>query len=247
MKDLTWLKQELIAHRGFYKKNGAIPENSMAAFKRALDHGYAIECDIQLTKDHEVVVFHDENLKRLTGLNQPIHQVTYEQIKTLNLLLSNEKIPLLRDVLNLVKGKVPLLIELKPFGPVKKLCTSTMALMKDYQGKYAVFSFHPGAVLWFKKYHPHVIRGQISSFFDDDTHVRQPLKFLMKRLFFNHFTKPDFISYDIHNLPNKHVDKQKKKGITIMSYAARSQAELDFVKSYYDNVVFEYFTPIKNA
>ncbi len=247
MKDLTWLKDALIAHRGLYKENGAIPENSLAAFKLAIDQGYAIECDLNLTKDNEIVVFHDHNLKRLTGLNKELSQVTYDEIKDLKLLISEEKIPRLIDLLTLVDKKVPLLIELKPMGNIKKLCELFMSIMKHYQGTWAMFSFHPAAVLWFKKNYPNVIRGQISAYFEDDTNLKRPMKFLMKRLLFNRVTKPDFISYYIHNLPNKHVDKQKKKGLTVISYAARSQDEFDFVKSHYDNVVFEYFIPRKNA
>lgn len=247
MKDLTWLKNDYIAHRGLYKENGSIPENSMKAFEAALSHGFSIECDVNVTKDGEVVVFHDINLKRLTGLNKNLSQVTYDALKDLTLLISDQKIPTLKELLSLVKGQVPLLIELKPLGNIKMLCEKVMDNLKDYQGKYAIFSFHPAAVLWFKKHHPEVIRGQISAFFDDHEHMKKPMKILMKRLFFNRFTKPDFVSYYIHNLPNKYVDKQKKKGITVISYAAKSQKEFDFVKSLYDNVVFEYFIPKENA
>ena len=247
MKDLSWLKTALIAHRGLYKKNGSIQENSIKAFQLAMDEGFAIECDLNITKDGEVIVYHDHHLKRLTGLDKKVSDVTYKDIKDLRLLLSEEKIPRLIDLLSLVHGQVPLLIELKPLGDIKKLCEAFMHVMKDYQGKWAVFSFHPQAVLWFKKHYPDVIRGQISAYFNDDSHMKKPMKFLMKRMFFNHFTKPDFISYYIHNLPNKHVDKQKKKGITVISYAAQSEQEFEFVKSLYDNVVFEYFIPKKNV
>lgn len=247
MKDLTWLKQSLIAHRGLHKENGAIPENSMTAFEAALNQGYAIECDLQFTKDGVIVVFHDENLKRLTGLDKKITDVTYDEIKDLTLLISNQKIPKLIDLLSLVNGQVPLLIEIKPMGHIKKFCKAFMHTMTQYQGEYAVFSFHPQVVLWFKKHHPYVIRGQISAYFDNTTQLKQSMKFLMKRLFFNRFTKPDFISYYIHDLPNKHVDKQKKKGITVISYAAKTQKEFDFVTAHYDNVVFEYFIPKRNA
>lgn len=247
MKDLAWLKHDLIAHRGLYKENGSIPENSKKAFLEAIDHGYAIECDLNITKDQQVVVFHDRSLKRLTGLDKNIGDVSYDEIKDLTLLISDQHIITLKALLMLVDGKVPLLLELKPLGDIKKLCQAVMGDMKSYQGKFAIFSFHPAAVLWFKRHHPQVIRGQISAFFDDHHHMRKPMKILMRRLFFNHFTKPDFISYYIHDLPNKHVDKAKKKGITVISYAAKTQKEFDFVKSHYDNVVFEYFLPKENA
>ncbi len=247
MKDFNWLKTAYIAHRGLHKENGSIPENSIAAFKAAIANHYAIECDLSLTKDGNIIVFHDHNLKRLTGLNKKVEQVNYDELKDLNLFISNEKIPRLEELLTLVGGKVPLLIELKPHGNMKKLCQTFMHHMEKYQGKWAVFSFHPKVVLWFKKNYPDVVRGQISAYFDDVTNMPRPLKFLMKRMFFNHLTKPDFISYNIRNLPNKHVDRQKKKGITIISYAARNQKDFDFVKDYYHNVVFEYFIPKKSA
>ena len=97
----------------------------------------------------------------------------------------------------------------------------------------------------FKKNHPEVIRGQISEYFKDDQKMSKISKYLMKSLFFNRFTKPDFVSYGIYDIPNKYLDKLMKKGLTVISYAARSQKDLDFVKSHYHNSVFEFFEPKK--
>jgi glycerophosphoryl diester phosphodiesterase len=244
MKQLDWLKTDYIAHRGFYKKDLSIPENSISAFKEALNHGYSIELDVNLLKDGQVVVYHDHDLKRIFNKDLSLDHLTYEDIKKYK-YDNNETIPLLKDVLDLVDGKTNLLIELKPHGDVVNLCKNFMEIMKDYQGNYAVFSFHPKVVYYLKKHYPHVIRGQISEYFKDNYQMPKFMKFLMKRLWFNRFTKPDFISYGIYDMPNKYLDKLKKKGTTIISYAAKSQKEFDFVKTHYDNVVFEYFHPKK--
>lgn len=243
MKDLTWLKKDLIAHRGLHQKDFSVVENSITAFVEALKHQYSIEFDINVLKDGTVVVFHDKDFKRLCQKDIRLSDVTYEEISNYRLKDTNDYIPTLEEVLKLIDGKVNLLIELKPHGDNKMLCENFMKTMKDYTGTYAVFSFHPGIVRWFKKHHPEIIRGQITEYFKSDEKMKPYMKYLMKTLFFNHFTKPDFISYGMYDLPNKWADKAMKKGITVISYAAKSQKDLDFVKSHYHNVVFEYFIP----
>ncbi|MDO9630266.1 MAG: hypothetical protein Q7I99_10245, partial [Acholeplasmataceae bacterium] len=143
--------------------------------------------------------------------------------------------------------RVPLLIELKPHGNVIFLCESFMNIIKDYQGIWAVFSFHPSVLKWFKKNFPNVIRGQIAEFFKDNKHMNQISKYLMKTMFFNKFYKPDFVSYGIYDMPNKYLDRLMKKGMTVISYAARTQEQLDFVRKHYHNAVFEYFEPKKQG
>lgn len=243
MKDMTWLKHDLIAHRGLHQKDDSVIENSMTAFKEALKGNYSIECDINVLKDGTVVVFHDKDFLRLCQKDLKLSEVTYDDIKDFKLKGTDDHIPTLNEVLELIDGKVNLLIELKPHGDNELLAKNLMKIMETYQGKYAVFSFHPKIVSWFKKHHPEVIRGQITEYFKSDTHMKPYMKYLMKTLFFNRFTKPDFISYGIYDLPNQWADKAMKKGITVISYAAKSQKDLDFVKSHYHNVVFEYFIP----
>lgn len=243
MKDLTWLKTALIAHRGFHSKDGTIPENSMLAYQEAMSRGYAIELDVNILKDGSVVCFHDHTLKRMCHDERLLSDVIYDDIKNLKLLSSHEKITLLQDVLDRVSGQVPLLIELKPHGNVVELSRAVIHVLKDYQGQYAIFSFHPRVVYYFKKHAPDMIRGQISESFSENINMPKTMKWLMKHMVFNPLTKPDFISYGIKDLPNKTCDKLKRKGITIISYAARDQKGFDFVKKNYDNVVFEYFVP----
>jgi len=243
MKDLTWIKNDFIAHRGFHSLDKSIPENSLLAFKKAIDYGYGIECDVNVTKDGQVVVFHDLNLKRLCGVDISLQDVTYDEIKDFRLLNTNEHIPLLTECLALVKGKVPLLIELKPKGNYKLLCESFMKVMDQYKGVYAIHSFNPMILYWFKKNHPNIIRGQITEYFKNDEQMKPLFKYLMKTMFFNRFTKPDFINYGIKDLPNKYVTKLYQKGMCVISYCARNELEFQMVKNHYDNAVFEFFRP----
>jgi len=243
MKDMTWLTKSKLAHRGLHTKDLSVAENSMAAFKRGMEAGYGLELDLNMLKDETIVVFHDNNLKRLTGIDRHISTFDYPEIKTLKLLNTNESIPTLDDLLSLVKGQVPLLIELKPFGHIERFCEIVYEKLKHYQGKFAIFSFHPGVVKWFKKHAPDIIRGQISTNFKGSKDTKPILGFLLTRLFFNRFTKPDFISYNVEHMPNKYIDKAKKRGLTIISYVARNQKTYDFVKQNYDNIVFEFFDP----
>jgi glycerophosphoryl diester phosphodiesterase len=242
VKDLRWIQEHDIAHRGYYTKDQSIPENSISAFRRAIEHGYSIELDINVTQDGTVVSFHDHTLDRICGDSRSLSEVNYDEIRHLTLFQSKEHIPSLQEVLDTVSGKVPLLIELKPKGDVKLLCESFVEVMKDYQGAYAIFSFHPKVVYWFKKNHPEVIRGQIAEFFKRDS-IHCIFKYLLKTMFFNRFTKPDFISYGIYDMPNRYLDQLMKKGMTIISYAAKSQEDLDRIRSLYHNAVFEHFEP----
>ena len=243
MKDISWIKDIFIAHRGLHSKDKSVPENSISSFKLAIERSYGIEMDINILKDGTVIVFHDYNLKRLIGKNINLGNLNYDDIKDFKILNTEEKIPTLKEVLNLVNGKVPLLIELKPHGNNRLLCENFIKDIKNYNGKFAIHSFNPHIVKWFKKNHPDIIRGQITEYFRDDKKMKKFTKYLMKSMFFNKFTKPDFVNYGIKDLPNKYCDRAYKKGMCIISYASRSQEEFDMVKDHYDNSVFEFFTP----
>ncbi len=243
MKDLNWIKHNFIAHRGFHSMDKSIPENSLLAFKKAIDYDYAIELDIHVLKDGNIVVFHDDNLKRVCKIDKKLNEVTYDEIKNLKLLNTNEVIPLLSDVLALVKGKVPLLIELKPKGDYLRLCQAFMIVMKGYEGEYAVMSFNPKITNWFRKNYPDIIRGQLAEYFTDDDTVSKITKFILKRMWLNKLTKPDFINYGLKDLPNHYCKKAYENGIPVIAYTARNKLEFDMIKKYYDNAVFEYFRP----
>ena len=243
MRNTEWIKKTLFAHRGFHSEDKKIPENSLSAFNLALAKGYGIELDINLLKDGTVVVFHDKDLKRMTGDQRLLKNVDYGDIKGLSLLETADKIPTLKKVLALIKGKVPLLIELKHHGNYIRLCENFVNLIKDYKGLWAMQSFHPAILLWFRKNHPEIIRGQIAEYFLEEHDMKKIPKYLLKTLKFNFLTKPDFINYGLRDLPNKYCDKQHRKGLVVIGYSAKSQAEFDRVTERYDNAVFEFFEP----
>lgn len=243
MKDLTWIRNGLIAHRGLHTIDKTVPENTLLAFENAIKRGYGIEFDINVMKDGTVVCFHDPDFKRLCGVDKPLSELNFDEISSYRILNSDEHIPSLKEVLDFVGGKVPLLIELKPLGDNSLLCSRFMEVMKDYKGVWAMHSFHPMTVYWFKKNHSEIIRGQVTEYFNDDPKMKRITKWIMKSMILNIFTKPDFINYGVKDMPNKYIDRQMKRGMTVIGYASQSQEQFDMVKKHYHNSVFEYFLP----
>ena len=236
-KNLEFLKQNLIAHRGMHNIKEGIPENSLKAFEKAIENKYIIELDVHILKDKSVVVFHDDNLNRMTGINKNIKDVTYNEIKHLKLLDTNNYIPLLKDVLNVVNGKVPIIIELKYDVKCGILENKTMELLKLYKGQYAIKSFNPFSVYWLKKKYPEVIRGQLASSFKNYK-INIINKFFMKNRISNYITKPDFISYDINGLPNKKIENYRKNNL-VLGWTIKNKSDLEKAKKYCDNFICE--------
>lgn len=236
-KDLSFLRQELIAHRGVYDNKNFIPENSIKAFKIAVEKKLIIELDVHILRDNQIVVFHDDNLKRMTGVNKSLKELSYDQIKNLNLLDTNEKIPLLKDVLKLVKGKVPIIIELKYDVKCGLLENELIKLLKCYDGKFAVKSFNPKSVYYFRKNYPEAIRGQLASAFNTKKTTKVK-KIFLKNILYTLVSKPDFISYDIRFLPNFFVKLFRKKKI-VLGWTISNQSELEKAKKYCDNFICE--------
>ena len=237
-RESEFLVNSIIAHRGVYNlKKDSIPENSIEAFKNAIDNNYIIELDLHVLKDNNVVVFHDKNLFRMTGIHKDIKECTYDEIKNLKLKNTDNNIPLFRDVLELVDGKVPLLIELKHDVKVGRLEKETMKFLKNYKGEYAIMSFNPFTLLHLKKEYPNIIRGQLA--YDlNDKKFNFIKKFLLKNMCFNFITKPDFIAYGIDSMPSKVVEKFRKKGLVI-GWTVKNDKDLEKAKKYCDNCIFE--------
>ena len=184
-----------IAHRGLHNKP-TIPENSMAAFSRAVEKGYGIELDLHLLKDGNIAVFHDNTLDRTTGVSGNVKELTAEELKNYKLEESSETIPLFTDVLKLVDGKVPLIIELKIEQNTDALCKAAMEALKDYKGAYCIESFDPRPLIWIKKNRPDVARGQLSqNFIKSKSKLAFPTGLLLTTLFMNIATRPDFIAF----------------------------------------------------
>jgi len=238
VNDTNFLKENLIAHRGYHDRKNGIPENSLAAYKRAMDEGFGMEIDLHLLKDGEIVVMHDDSTGRMTGINKKLKECTYEDIKNLRLEETSEKIPTLKEVLKLVNGKVPLLIEFKYDLKAGLLEEAAMKLLKDYKGKFAIQSFNPFSLIWFKKNYPNVPRGQLASDYKGE-HLSRIKKYILKNLYTNIITRPDFISYSIAALPNKRVEKYRNSGVLLGGWTIRNKEDFEFSKNNCDFSVCE--------
>ncbi len=235
---MEWLINKNIAHRGLHSNDFRVPENSLLAFRLAVEKNISIELDVHALKDGTVVVFHDDNLKRMTGVDKKISECTYEEIRKLKLLDSNQTIPLLAEVFDLVNNKVPILIEIKNTSKLGYLERRLLSILKKYNGRCAIQSFNPFSLIWFRINANYIYRGQLSSYF-----IHEKLFFmkkcLIKKLFFNFLVKPNFISYNIENLPNKRVRKIREKGIPIFGWTIRNEYEYKKAKMYCDSIIFE--------
>ena len=233
------------AHRGLYDNEHGIPENSMAAFRRAVDKGYGIELDVHLTADNQLVVFHDDTLTRMCGMNKKISSFLYSDLMQLRLLGTEEGIPLFKDVLELIDGKVPLIIELKVDGSNQNLlCPLVWQLLSRYKGDYCIESFHPFVLQWFKRHEPQVVRGQLScNFFKENPHCDIVL-FLMSNLMTNFFTHPDCIAYKYLDLDNPAVIYNRKLfHIMTVVWTIPGKPTYDRFKNKVDVMIFEGFEP----
>lgn len=239
MNNVDFLKNRIIAHRGYHDISKNIPENSIASYKRAIEYGYAIEIDLHLLKDGNIVSMHDDYPERMTGNSKKIVDCTYDEIKDLKLLGTEEHIPLLKEILDLVNGRVPLLIEYKYDNKVGLLEEKSMELLKNYKGEYAIQSFNPKSVKWFKDNYKDIPRGQLASSFANEK-MCFIKKLILKNVLLFSYNKPDFVSYAIKDLPNSRIEKLRKKGICIFGWTIRDKEAFDFAKKYCDSSVCEY-------
>lgn len=232
-----------IAHRGLHDKN--IPENSMAAFERAVKYGYAIELDVQKTSDDALVIFHDESLYRMCGVKKKVTECTFAELDSLVLKGSTEGIPKLVDVLSLVQGTVPLLIEIKPEGNWKKTTMLLAKIMQKYHGEFWVESFHPLALRLYSKLSPNTITGQLANdLFQTKNSHSFIEKFLLSNLLLNWISKPDFIAYN-YKYRKKIAFRicQKSRHMKTAAWTVKSQAALNVLKNEFDVFIFEGFMP----
>lgn len=238
------------AHRGLHQGKN-IPENSLAAFKLAVDNGYGIEFDVRLTKDKVPVVFHDANLKRVCGVDKMVRDMDYEELREHTLYDSDEKIPHLQEVLDLVDGKVPLIVEIKvskAFSSENLVCSMINLYLHQYKGVYCIESFNPLIPYWYKKNMPHIIRGQLATknVYERTKIKNRLLNFTLRNLLYNFFTKPDFIAYNhkYKNLISYNLCRTLYKPLTI-AYTIQSQDDLDKNKNKFDIFIFDNFIPQK--
>lgn len=240
-RDTSRFEKRVYAHRGLYDNDGGIPENSLAAFRRARVHRYGVELDVQLTKDGQPVIFHDDTLNRMCGVDGHVYDFTYVQLRQFRLLGSAERIPLFADVLTELDG-MPIICEIKvPAGQnAAEICEKSVSLIDGYKGDICIESFNPLAVRWFKKNRPSMIRGQLSmNFMKDRGGQPWAVSFGMSHLLVNFLGRPDFIAYDVANRYALGFDLCRSLFHPMLAaWTVRSQDQQDRLKEF-DAIIFE--------
>jgi glycerophosphoryl diester phosphodiesterase len=216
---VRWLRGVTYAHRGLHGAGRA--ENSPDAFAAAIAAGLGIECDVQRTLDGRAVVFHDWELDRLTGEDGPVARRSVAELTRIELRGTEETIPTLRDLLKLIGGRVPLLIELKSRKerPVSPLCRAVLRDLEGYRGPHAVMSFDPRVGRWFAGHSPGTVRGLVVS----EANART-LGAAMKRRLTLWRAKPDFLAYDVRDLPSRFAAAQRARGLPVLTWTVVSSA-----------------------
>ncbi len=252
--DMTMFRNQCFyAHRGLHDNATDAPENSLRAFKKAVEAGYGIEMDVQLTKDKIPVVFHDDTLDRICGVSGTVDSYTYEELQQFSLLGTDQKIPKFADFLKLVDGKVPLIVEHKiERRHDMSVCEIVSSMLDEYQGPYCIESFNPFGVRWYKLHRPQVIRGQLSQLFRKHGMKSSPkmalVFFAMEHLLFNFLTSPDFIAYDCRDLeePSRKICRSLYGNVPV-SWTVKSAEQLKSIRKKFDVYIFEGFIPDQHS
>ena len=229
--DRTPLYGVLYAHRGLFDNTTDAPENSIPAFRKAVEAGYGIELDVQLSKDNIPVVFHDASLKRMCGVDGNVWEYTLEELRQFTLAGSKETIPTFAEVLATVDGKVPLIIEYKLDVAQTKVCELANEMLSTYHGIYCIECFHPLALLWYRKHRPDIVRGQLCMEYWKEEKYRGNLMFLLlSYLVTNVATRPDFIAYQHSDASNLSRRVARRLGALSVAWTIKSQEQLETAK-----------------
>lgn len=227
------------AHRGLHETDKSVPENSLPAFAAAAKLGYGVELDVHITKDGELAVFHDGDLKRACGVEGVIEDMSWDQLKRLRLFGTEYGIPLLKEVLEVMGEDCPVIIELKRGSRNAELCEKTYETMKKYSGKYCVESFDPRIVAWFRRNAPEVLRGQLSS---DPIEMAKDTSclnaFAVGNLLTNFVARPNFVAYGLGRKPLIVRLCEKMGAMKVAWVAHDGSSEKDN-----DAVIFEFYRP----
>ncbi len=236
MSSIDWLKKRPIAHRGLHDLNKTRWENTFSAFKAAIVADFAIECDVHLTKDGQVVVFHDDELKRLTGREGRISELTAPEATALHIGGTDDHVPTLRQMLDLVEGRVPLIIELKGVeGRDDGLVAAVAKELADYQGQAAIMSFDHHLIRRFANDAPGIPGGLTAEGIgvkDLEAHFSMLAHGL------------SFVSYNVHHLPNPFISfVQQKLSMPVISWTVRDKDMQRHSDLNVDQITFEGFDP----
>lgn len=230
---LRFLTAQPFAHRGLH--GGRIIENSRAAFRAAMAAGHGIECDVQVSKDGVAFVFHDYALDRLTEESGLVVERTAEELQRIRFKDTDETLPTLDEILELVKGKVPLLIEVKlDHGRVNPLCLSVRRSLEGYRGPAAIMSFNPYVCRWFTRNGELIIRGLVVT--EED---KKGLRGRFERHYSLWKAQPDFLAYDIRDLPSSFAESQRQRGLPVLTWTVRTPEQETTAFNAADEIIYE--------
>lgn len=232
------------AHRGLHSKDMSVPENSIKAFEAAAEAGYGIELDVRTTKDGQIVVFHDETLNRMCAADGRVDELTYDQLLQYNLGGTDEKIPLLSQVLDVVDDRVKIIVELKTVPDRKRLCSKTHEIIKDRKN-CCIESFDPRIVGWFNRHSPNTFRGQLVSSYEEMSAKEGKFKaFIISNIMLNFIGRPHFIA---HSKGKKTVSVALCEwlGAKKFAWTVTDQDKSKEYEMYNNAVIFQYYLPEK--
>lgn len=233
-EQVGWLRGKTYAHRGLH--GPLAPENSPAAFAAAISRGFGIECDVQRSSDGQAVVFHDWTLERLTSEAGAVIDRSAAQLGKLLLTGGNDTIPTLRQLLDQVAGQVPLLIEVKSRRDLRvaPLCLAVRRVLEGYRGEVAVMSFDPRVSRWFHRYSPRIVHGLVVT--EDG---KRTLFARTKRHWSLWLGKPQFLAYDVRDLPSRLAASQRRRGLPVLTWTVRDAELLERAGDYADAPIAE--------
>ena len=229
-----WLREWTYAHRGLHDE--LAPENSLAAFAGALERGMGVECDIQRSRDHAAMLMHDWELERLTGVTGPTACYSAEELARIAYLDSEHMLARLDDLLELVDGKVPILVEIKSRRryDVEESCVAVRDALAGYEGRHAVMSFDPRVSRWFRRHSPNTVQGLVMR----EDHYGMTQK-AWQRLLALWFARPEFIAYHVAALPNPMVSSLRAGGMPVLTWTVDTPDLRDHARVHADAPIVE--------
>ena len=243
-RDIAKFRNVKFAHRGLHNTRRA--ENSMSAFAAAADMGYGIELDVRLSSDGELVVYHDDGLERVAGQRGLVKDYTADELGSMKLLNTEDTIPRFSDVLKLINGRVPLLIEIKETTKDNSVSLALVDMLRGYNGEYIIESFNPLSLRTVRKNLPGATCGILSHRYMKYEPYRKPLYFLLQALLFNRIANPAFVAYDHHHWSSVSLIAARILGATTMAWTVRSEKEEKLAyKHGFDTIIFENYIPKK--
>jgi len=232
-----------VAHRGLWSPDGP-PENSLAAFQAACVAGYGVELDIQLSADGEAMVFHDDDLARMTGVPGRLSDRTTAELAELRLKGTDERIPTLAETLALVGRRAMVHVELKtPYGHVGPLEQRAHEILIDHAGPVCVIGFNPYSHAWFADRFPGVLRGLDSYSYKRAPQMTEAQRASFAKLEHVAIARPNFLALGLDMLPSERAAALRAQGLPIVAWTVRDPAQWEAVREGCDNLIFEGFTP----